>query len=69
MNEIITNIKKLESETLDNLKSSKSQNTLRAYNADIRDFVGFCNRHNLNFLPSSPKIVSLYLTTLSKTSL
>ena len=68
MNEIITNIKKLEAETLDNLKSSKSQNTIRAYNADIRDFVEFCSRHKLNFLPANPNIVSLYLTNLSKTS-
>ena len=68
MNEIITNLKKLQVETLDNLKSSKSLNTIRAYKADIGDFIGFCNRHNLQFLPADPNIVSLYLTSLSKTS-
>ena len=68
MNEIITNLRKLQVETLDNLKSSKSLNTIRAYKADIGDFIGFCNLHNLKFLPPDPNIVSLYLTSLSKTS-
>ena len=68
MNELITDIKKLQSQTIDNLKNSKASNTIRAYKADIADFVGFCNRHNLKFLPADPNIVSLYLTYLSKTS-
>ena len=66
MKELITDIKKLQSDTLDNLKNSKSPNTIRAYRADIADFVGFCNRHNMKFLPADPNIVSLYLTYLSK---
>ena len=68
MNELISDIKKLQLQTIDNLKSSKASNTIRAYKADIADFVGFCNRHNLKFLPADPNIVSLYLTYLSKTS-
>jgi len=68
MNELISDIKKLQSQTIDNLKNSKASNTIRAYKADIADFVGFCNRHNLKFLPADPNIVSLYLTYLSKTS-
>ena len=68
MSEIITDIKKLQSETLENLKNSKSKNTVRAYRSDIADFIGFCNRHNLKFLPANPNIVSLYLTNLSKKS-
>jgi len=68
MSELITDIKKLQTETLENLKSSKSKNTVRAYRSDIADFINFCNRHNLNFLPANPNIVSLYLTNLSKTS-
>jgi site-specific recombinase XerD len=67
MNELLTKIKKLQADTLDNLKNSKAQNTLRAYKADISDFISFCNVHNLKFLPASPDIVSLYLTNLSKT--
>ena len=67
MNELVINLKKLQSETLENLKNSKSENTLRAYKADISDFISFCNKHNLKFLPTDPNIVSLYLTHLSKT--
>ena len=68
MSELITDLKKLQIETLENLQSSKSKNTVRAYRSDIADFIGFCNRHNLKFLPANPNIVSLYLTNLSKTS-
>ena len=68
MNELITDIKKLQSQTIDNLKNSKASNTIRAYKADIADFIGFCNKHNLKFLPANPNVVSLYLTYLSKTS-
>ena len=68
MSEIITDIKRLQAETIDNLKSSKAPNTIRAYKSDIADFIGFCNRHNLKYLPADPNIVSLYLTYLSKTS-
>ena len=64
MSELITDIKKLQTETLENLQSSKSKNTVRAYRSDIADFISFCNRHNLKFLPANPNIVSLYLTSL-----
>ncbi len=68
MNELITDIKSLELETLKNLKNSKSANTLRAYQADFKDFSAFCAKNGLNFLPTEPKILSLYLTHLSATS-
>jgi len=68
MSELITDIKKLQTETIENLQSSKSKNTVRAYRSDIADFINFCNRHNLKFLPANPNIVSVYLTNLSKTS-
>ena len=41
MNELLTDIKKLHEETLNNLKSSKANNTLRAYKSDFRDFGAF----------------------------
>ena len=66
MSEIITDIKRLQAETIDNLKSSKAPNTIRAYKSDISDFIGFCNRHSLKFLPADPNVVSIYLTSLSK---
>tara|TARA_S200000501_G_scaffold203587_1_gene191518 strand:- start:5549 stop:6520 length:972 start_codon:yes stop_codon:yes gene_type:complete len=66
MNELTTNLKLLHEATLNNLKNSKANNTLRAYKSDYKDFSGFCTRHGFNAMPSEPKIVSLYLTHLSK---
>jgi len=68
MNELITDIKSLELETLKNLKNSKSANTLRAYRADFKDFSAFCAKNGLSSMPTEPKILSLYLTHLSSTS-
>ena len=65
MNEIITDIKALQEETLLNLQSSKAVNTLRAYKSDYNDFGLFCAQNGFKPLPSEPKIVSLYLTYLS----
>ena len=68
MNEIVTNLKSLHEETLNNLKTSKSNNTLRAYKSDFKDFGSFCSNHGFNSLPTEPKIVALYITHLSKNS-
>ena len=68
MNDIISKINELEKETNINLGSSKSLNTLRAYRSDFSDFKIFCLDLSLPFLPTNPKVVSLYLTHLSKSS-
>ena len=68
MNNLINDIKSLELETLNNLKNSKSPNTLRAYESDYKDFLAFCIKNNFHPLPADPKILSLYLTNLSQTS-
>jgi site-specific recombinase XerD len=68
MNELITDLKSLELETLKNLKNSKAGNTLRAYQSDFKDFSAFCAKNGLSSMPSEPKILSLYLTHLSGTS-
>ena len=65
MNDIITNIKALQEETLLNLQNSKANNTVRAYKSDFKDFGIFCAKNGFKSLPSEPKIVSLYLTHLS----
>tara|TARA_X000000950_G_C13844890_1_gene631860 strand:- start:707 stop:1663 length:957 start_codon:yes stop_codon:yes gene_type:complete len=65
MNNVITNIKALQQETLKNLKSSKAINTVRAYKSDFNDFSLFCSQNGFKSLPSDPRIVSLYLTHLS----
>jgi site-specific recombinase XerD len=65
MNDIITDIKALQEETLLNLQSSKAINTVRAYKSDFNDFGLFCAQNGFKSLPSEPKIVALYLTYLS----
>ena len=68
MNELTTDLKSLHEATLNNLRNSKANNTLRAYKSDFKDFSVFCAKHGLNSLPAEPKIVSIYLTHLSKSS-
>jgi site-specific recombinase XerD len=68
MNELLTDVKKLHDETLENLKSSKANNTLRAYKSDFNDFGAFCAKHGFSSMPTEPKVVSLYLTYLSANS-
>src|SRR5210317_1427147 len=65
MNNLITDIKALQEETLLNLQNSKAMNTVRAYKSDFNDFGLFCAQNGFKSLPSEPKIVSLYLTHLS----
>ncbi len=68
MNKLTTDLNSLHEETLNNLKSSKANNTLRAYKSDFKDFGAFCQKHGFKSLPSEPKIVSIYITHLSKNS-
>ena len=42
MSELTTDLKSLHEATLNNLKSSKANNTLRAYKSDFKDFGLFC---------------------------
>ena len=66
MNDLSTDLKILQNETINNLRSSKANNTLRAYKSDFKDFSLFCIKHNLQSMPSNPHTVSVYLTSLSK---
>ena len=68
MNDLITDVKSLEIETLKNLKNSKANNTLRAYQSDFRDFTTFCSKNGFSSMPTQPKILALYITHLSKSS-
>ena len=65
MNNIITDIKALQEETLLNLKNSKANNTVRAYKSDFNDFGLFCAQNGFKSLPTTPDIISLYLSYLS----
>jgi len=66
MGNLVTDVKSLELETLKNLRSSKASNTLRAYKSDYKDFAVFCLKNGFKPMPSESKIISLYLTYLSK---
>ena len=68
MKNLITNVKSLEIETLKNLKNSKANNTLRAYQSDFKDFSAFCTKNGFSSIPTQPKIIALYITHLSKNS-
>ena len=68
MNKLVSDLKTLHDETLNNLKISKASNTLRAYKSDFKDFKFFCDKHGFNSLPTEPNIISLYITHLSKYS-
>ena len=50
MNDLTTDLKMLHESTLNNLKSSKANNTLRAYKSDYKDFGSFCAKHGFNSL-------------------
>ena len=68
MNNLITDIKGLELETIKNLKNSKSINTLRAYKSDYKDFSLFCSKNGFQTMPTEPKILALYITHLASYS-
>ena len=68
MNNLITDLKSLELETIKNLRNSKSTNTLRAYQSDYNDFSLFCSKNGFQSMPTQPKILSLYITHLSSYS-
>ena len=51
-------LKALEIETLKNLKNSKANNTLRAYQSDLRDFSTFCAKNGFSSMPTQPKIIA-----------
>ncbi len=65
MSNLITDIKKLQQETLKNLQNSKANNTVRAYKSDFEDFSLFCAKNGFKNIPTEPNVVSLYLTFLS----
>ena len=68
MNNLITDIKTLELETIKNLRNSKSTNTLRAYQSDYNDFSLFCSKNGFQVMPTQPKILALYITHLASYS-
>ena len=68
MNNLITDIKSIELETIKNLRNSKSINTIRAYQSDYKDFSLFCSKNGFQAMPTQPKILALYITHLASYS-
>ena len=68
MSNLVKDLSSIELETLDNIRSSKSVNTLRAYKSDFNHFIDFCKKNNFRPLPANPKIISFYITNLSSNS-
>ncbi len=68
MSNLVKDLSSIELETLDNIRSSKSVNTIRAYKSDFNHFVNFCKKNNFKPLPADPKFVSFYITDLSSNS-
>ena len=68
MKDLVTDIKSLELETIKNLRNSKSENTLRAYQSDYNDFSLFCSKNGFQAMPTQPKTLALYITHLSSYS-
>jgi site-specific recombinase XerD len=66
MNYLTSNINELEKDTLENIKLSKSKNTIRAYKSDFLDFTNFCKKNSLKSLPADYKTVSIFITYLFK---
>jgi integrase len=62
-----TNLDTLKNRVSDIMENAKADNTKRAYKADWRDFLAFCQKHALSSLPASPDTVTLYLSQLAET--
>jgi integrase len=43
------------------IRASKAESTLRGYSADWRDFITWCELHNLCPLPALPEVVASYI--------
>lgn len=42
--------------------STRAENTLRAYMSDLLDFIWWCERYGLSFLPADPATIERYVT-------
>lgn len=61
-------IEKLTERAIQLASESISQSTIRAYNSDWKQFVKWCDKHDLRSLPAESKTVALYCADRSKTS-
>lgn len=57
----VTKIVPLSEQVRQYIRASKSENTLRGYQSDWRDFCAWCEAHSLCPLPSGPEAVASYI--------
>lgn len=50
---------------IDFMRKAKSENTLRAYKSDWKQFEEFCNSNKLSPLPAKPETIILFITHLT----
>lgn len=64
-NSFIENNKKLSQKSKNRMQKSKADNTLRAYEADWRDFYDWCSFRGLTALPAEPETIVNYINDLA----
>lgn len=47
------------------ISGARAASTVRAYRSDWNDFTRWCQSHHLQFLPSTPEAIALYITDLA----
>ena len=56
---------KLLQETIIKIEGAYAPATIRAYRADFRDFINFCNERSENALPAKPHLIAEYICQLT----
>ena len=59
-----SNFKRLQ-DLLTHLEGAYAPNTLRAYRADMEEFIGYCEEHDQNALPAEADTVAAFLMTMT----
>jgi len=58
LSDLVANVEKF-------FKASKAPATTKAYDSDLRDYLAFCTRNNLPYLPTTVEAVVLYVSSLA----
>ncbi len=64
-NQVIGNNDKLSEKSKRRLNRAKSANTVKAYDADWRDFLDWCRNHEKTALPAEPETIVNYVNDLA----
>ena len=63
--EFVAPLEAIAEQTRAFVDATRAPNTVRAYAADCRDFLSFCDARGLQALPASSEVVALYITHLA----